>query len=171
MTKDNIINMIYNFNIISVLLIFFIFIILYRYYNNILTFLNEIKENFSVNKYIYIDMLNRSFILRYILFTSFFLFYFIYYYISLNVDIKEILKLFELLFTKDNMFIDYFKNIFSIDIYTIDPPKNIDYASYGDNKSQANSSNGTNNDTGNQSKSRPVSPVNMDTNKLPRKIS
>jgi len=170
-TKENIINMIYNLNIISLLLIFFLFTIIYRYRNNILIFLNEIKENFSVNKYIYLDILNRSFILRYILFGSFFLFYFIYYYISLNLDIKDILKTFEEVFTKDNMFINHLSSKFGFDIYSTNPPKHIDYASNVGNESQPKSPNGTNNDTGNLNNSRSVSPVNIDTGKLPRKIS
>lgn len=139
------INMIYNFNTIFILLVLFLVIVLYRsrYY---LWILINIRNIYLLNHFYY---------LRYVLLSSIFLLYFIYSYINLSIDFKEMYKLFDLLFSKNTMFIDYVNNKFGFNISFIDPSDYINYVSNG------------NNDIGNQM-NNPDSPVNID--KLPRKV-
>jgi len=93
-----------------------------------------------------------------------------YSYINLNIDFKEMYKLFDLLFTKNTIFIDYVNNKLGLNIFFIDRSNNTNYASYGDNDTQLNNPKTTNNNTGSteNSQTSPPSPVNID--KVPRKV-
>lgn len=105
----------------------------------------DIHDNFSMNKGMFINLLNRYSYLRYILFSSFFLFYFIYSYINMNIDFKEMYKLFELLFTKNTMLMDHLNSLLGFDLFSIDRSNNTLYC--GEEGSQPNSPKSIHNDT------------------------
>lgn len=170
-TNFSISNIIFNFNFIFILLIFFSFIALYRYRYFIWILINSREKNFSVNKFVFMNKLNGFYYLRYILFSSFFVLYFIYAYINLNIDFKEMYKLFDLLFSKNTMLIDYVNNKFGLNIYFMDNTDPLDNNNLGTNIDTGNpvnnSPNFVNPDGGNQD-NNPPTPVNIDN--LPKEV-
>jgi hypothetical protein len=98
------------------------------------------------NKYSFKYVLNRLFILRHLLFSSLFVFYFIYSYMNLNIDFKEIYKIFELIYSREIMFMDYLNNKFGLDIYYIDNTNNTNYATNDNNDGTEDMQDVVNND-------------------------
>jgi hypothetical protein len=80
-------------------------------------------------------------------------------------------KLFDFIYSKNTMFIDYINNKCGLDIYFIDRSNNTNYASFGGNESEPDDSrsmNGNGQSRENSSPTPPPSPVNLD--KIPRKV-
>jgi hypothetical protein len=116
------------------------------------------------NKYSFNYILNRFYILRHILFSSLFILYFIYTYLNLNIDFKGIYKIFELIFSREIMFMDYINNKFGLDIYYIDKTNNTNYASNQNNDPTQNNQHAVNNDSSNNNNNSSASNENGEDN-------
>jgi hypothetical protein len=158
-------------NIIYFGLLLFSLLALFRYRYTILIMINN-QEN-----YFYFNLINRLLLFRHIIFSSLILIYFLYSYINLNIEFKEMFKLFDLLFSKNFFIIDFVNDKLGLNIYFADETNETDRTHYvrneneeysEDNKdSDKNESNSSDSDP---ARKREVSPNTVIVDEIPEII-
>lgn len=169
--NGNIKDILCHYNIILYAIIFFSLVVLFRY-RYIIWIMIYNKENSF-----YINLLNRLFLLRHILFSSLILIYFLYSYINLNIEFKEMFKLFDLLLSKKFFIIDFVNDKLGLNIYFIDETNETDRTHYVRNENEEHSgdykdsdNNNSNSSDSDPAKKRDVSPNTVMIDELPERI-